>query len=168
MTDWLIARVSASREYEVALQMGEEGVEYWFPMFSKLSRTGSRRTPAKILCAGWPGYVLAKRGTVKNMEALRNIPGFYHFLMIDGECSTLTDAEVAVYKAQEARGEFLPLQVPGMTLPRPGDAVTALEWPFEGMKGEVEAVLKRKVKVSGGDFPKATWLPVLQLNRDSV
>ena len=165
---WAVAVVETGAELTVARRMRDAEVKTWCPILTLRVRRKRMRRPIEVERAMLSGYLLVNWATVRNLETLRNIPGFYDFLrwQDDGRLQFVSDAALAGVRALEANTKALPRSLDGL-IGRfiEGAAVRVDSGLAEGRHGVVEAWIKGKdrVLVSGGDFPFPVTLPAENL-----
>lgn len=170
MTRWAVGNVrtgdEVGRDYRteeeigVAVRLRGQGLRVWCPCYKATVRKWRRRRPREAVKALLPGYLFVDYDSIRDLEAVYDVPGFHYFLRSEGEVAMLPDSAVADLRALEKQGITLPSGL-DVLVERfmAGTLVKVTDGPFGGWRGLVMRDRKGQVKITGGDFKHPTEFP---------
>jgi transcriptional antiterminator NusG len=130
---WKVVYVASRQEKKVASQLEREGIQYFLPLYKKLSQWSDRKKWVEVPL--FNGYIFV-RPTPLNRDKVVQSSGVVAFVRYNNDDATVQDEEIEIMKNVMTSGYTLE------TINTPedfeqGQRVTVSEGPLKGHKGDI-------------------------------
>lgn len=129
---WWVAKVKPRQEKALAFDLIKRNVEYYLPMYIKVTRRRDNNKPRKSIVCLFPGYVsfCADKGTERSIFSTNRV---VRLVEVKNQTHFMNQLE-QVYHAVELG---IPVEPLDTSILKPGEPVEVVSGPMRGVKGTI-------------------------------